>query len=77
MVVFTSFQAFGIKEKGRNKVVRKLLQIILLSFIPLSGCSSPESERELEYDPVELIQYEDCLDTYVPSYCEYLKPVKK
>ena len=57
--------------------MNKTITVILLGLIPLSGCSSPEPERELEYDPVELIQYEDCLDTYVPSYCEYLKPVKK
>jgi hypothetical protein len=62
-VLFISFQAFGIKEKGRNKVVRKLLPIILLSLIPLSGCSSPESERELKYDEADLIRYEHCLAT--------------
>ena len=55
---------------------KHLLSIVIFSLL-LTGCSSPESERELEYDPVELIQYEDCLDTYVPSFCEYLKPVKK
>ena len=55
---------------------KHLLSIVIFSLL-LTGCSSPEPERELEYDPVELIQYEDCLDTYVPSYCEYLKPVKK
>ena len=51
------------------------LLFLSISVLLLTGCSSPE--RELEYDPVELIQYEDCLDTYVPRYCEYLKPVKK
>jgi len=55
-----------------NKVLFLSISVLLLT-----GCSSPEPERELEYDPVELIQYEDCLDTYVPDYCEYLKPVKK
>ena len=43
--------------------MRKLLPIILLSLIPLSGCSSPESERELKYDEADLIRYEHCLAT--------------
>ena len=46
--------------------MRKLLPIILLSLIPLTGCSSPEPE--LAYDPVELIEYENCLDVEGTSY---------
>jgi hypothetical protein len=39
--------------------MRRLLPLILFTLIPLSGCSSPEPE--LSYDPVELIEYENCL----------------
>jgi len=69
--------------------MRKLLLPIILSLIPLSGCSSPEPE--LSYDPVELIEYEKCLNT-VPieydevvwrspglpeKYCKSKKPILK
>ena len=48
--------------------MRKLLPIILLSLIPLTGCSSPEPE--LAYDPVELIEYERCLNNPGLGYTE-------
>jgi hypothetical protein len=38
--------------------MKKLLPIILLSLIPITACSS---EPKLAYDPVELIEYENCL----------------
>jgi hypothetical protein len=47
--------------------VNRLIIVILLSFAPLTGCSS--SEPELSYDPVELIEYEKCLNS-PPSYAE-------
>ena len=65
----------------------RLIIVILLSFITLTGCSSPEPS----YDPVELIEYERCLNTIPPNftaeiwayegiaeeYCESKKPVLK
>ena len=39
---------------------KHLLTLVMLSLL-LTGCSSPESE--LSYDPVELIEYERCLNT--------------
>jgi len=65
----------------------RLTKFVLLSIIPLSGCSSPEPS----YDPVELIEYERCLN-FVPrgfseeiwairgiaeNYCKDKKPVLK
>jgi len=69
--------------------VNRLIAVILLSLIPLSGCSSPEPE--LSYDPVELIEYERCINTkpqfvsetvwlidgYAESWCKNKKPVLK
>ncbi len=66
--------------------MRKLLPIILLSLIPLSGCSSPEPE--LSYDPIELIEYENCLNSPPESlkdnwaqvaevFCKNKKPILK
>ena len=45
--------------------MRKLLPVIILSLIPLTGCSSPEPE--LSYDPLELIEYQNCLNN-PPDY---------
>ena len=69
--------------------MRRLLPIILLSLIPLTGCSSPEPE--LAYDPVELIEYENCLtvarerwkeieivqEKFALRDCESKKPILK
>jgi len=69
--------------------VNRLTIVILLSFIPLTGCSS--SEPELSYDPVELIEYENCLtvarerwknvsiaqEKFALRDCESKKPILK
>ena len=39
---------------------KHLLSLVIFSLL-LTGCSSPEPE--LSYDPVELIEYERCLNT--------------
>ena len=46
--------------------MHKLLPVIVLSLIPLTGCSS--SEPELSYDPLELIEYQNCLDNPHPYF---------
>ena len=58
--------------------MHKLLPAIVLSLIPLSGCSSPEPE--LSYDPIELIEYEEVINeseeidlTEVVLYKDYRK----
>ena len=65
--------------------MNKTIAVILLGLIPLSGCSSPEPS----YDPVELMEYELCLNTPVGEFanswtpviaeaeCESRKPVPK
>ena len=67
--------------------MKQVLALLFLSFPLLSGCSS----NELSYDPVELIEYENCLNTIPPNftaeiwaykgiaenYCEEKKPVLK
>jgi hypothetical protein len=49
--------------------MRRLLPIVLFTLIPLTGCSSPEPE--LSYDPVELIEYENCLTSKREKYKDY------
>ena len=67
--------------------MRKLLPVIILSLTPLTGCSSSEPS----YDPVELIEYEKCLNTvpiqydeeiwsiegFAEQHCESKKPILK
>jgi len=59
----------------------------------VSGCSAPAPESKPEYDEVELVEYETCLNTYMGDdnmgfstrelmtfamkACEDLRPVKK
>jgi hypothetical protein len=45
--------------------MRKLVTVLSASVILLTGCSSPEPE--LTYDPLELIEYQNCLNN-PPSY---------
>jgi hypothetical protein len=64
----------------------KLPLVVLLSLISITACSS---EPELAYDPVELIEYERCLNNPGIGYteevwniiaelqCEGKKPVLK
>jgi len=49
--------------------MHRFLPIILFTLIPLTGCSSPEPE--LSYDPVELIEYENCLTSKRERYKDY------
>lgn len=46
--------------------MNKFLPIILFSLIPLNGCSAPENEPELSYDPIEVIEYQNCLNNPPP-----------
>lgn len=50
--------------------MNKKLLLLSLSALSLTGCSSPEPE--LSYDPVELIEYERCLNTVHPNFTEEL-----
>jgi hypothetical protein len=62
----------------------KFAVVVLSGLLVLTGCSS---EKELEYDPVELIEYEACLsqvlkdeynqiEKWIP-YCSELRPSKR
>lgn len=58
---------------------KKLLVLVLLLFL-VNACSS--AEPELSYDPVQLIEYEECLRFYANSgntsfYCDDIKPVPR
>ena len=47
-----------------------MIRKVLVLFIPtllLTGCSSAEPERKLEYDPIEIIEYQNCLNN-PPEY---------
>jgi hypothetical protein len=67
----------------------KLITALSAAVIFLTGCSSPEPE--LSYDPLELIEYQNCLNN-PPSYfggaftpprnwaeqaCEDKRPIRK
>ena len=69
--------------------MNKKLLVLAISALLLTGCSS--ADPELSYDPVELIEYEKCLNT-VPieydevvwrspglpeKYCKSKKPILK
>ena len=69
--------------------MRQVLVLLFISSVLLSGCSS----SELSYDPVELIEYERCLNTvplqyqsneeiwsidgFAEEHCESKRPVLK
>ena len=42
--------------------MNKKLLVLAISTLVLTGCSTPTPESQPEYDPVELIKYENCLD---------------
>jgi len=46
--------------------VNKLIPLVLLSLIPLSGCASSPT-YEPKYDELDLIHYQTCLDKYISS----------
>ena len=41
----------------------KGLVLLVISAVLVTGCSTPTSESKPEYDEVELIQYENCMQT--------------
>ena len=45
--------------------MKKLLPILAISALLLTGCSSQNPENKSEYDPVELIRYETCLKVLI------------
>ena len=46
--------------------MKKLIPLVLLSLIPLSGCASSPT-YEPKYDELDLIHYQTCLDKYISS----------
>ena len=42
--------------------MHKKLLVLAISTLVLTGCSTPTPESQPEYDSVELIKYENCLD---------------
>ena len=63
----------------------KFTVVILSGLLVLTGCSS---EKKPEYDPVELIEYEACLNQIISEYeyneipkylewCQDLRPSKE
>ncbi len=45
--------------------MNKLLPVLAISALFLTGCSTPTPESKPEYDEVDLIKYQTCLDTYL------------
>jgi hypothetical protein len=51
--------------------MKSYLSVIAVSVLILTGCASPNNESQPEYDAVELVEYQSCLDGY---WQEFLKP---
>ena len=51
--------------------MNRLLPVLAVSAVLLTGCSTPTPESKPEYDAVELVEYQSCLDGY---WQEFLKP---
>ncbi len=50
---------------------------VLVLFIPtllLTGCTSAEPKRKLEYDPIEIIEYQNCLNNPPEYFSGLFKP---
>ena len=45
--------------------MNKLLPVLAISVLFLTGCSTPTLESKPEYDEVELLKYEACLKTVI------------
>ena len=46
--------------------MNKLIAVVLLSLIPLSGCATTPT-YEPKYDELDLIAYQTCLDKYISA----------
>ena len=45
--------------------MNKLLPVLAISALLLTGCSTPTPESKPEYDEVELMVYQACLNKYM------------
>jgi PBP1b-binding outer membrane lipoprotein LpoB len=50
--------------------MKSYLSVLAISALLLTGCSSTTPESKPEYDEVELIQYENCMQTVLKGLSE-------
>ena len=50
--------------------MNKLLPVLAISALLLTGCSTPTPESKPEYDEVELAVYQSCVDAYMKQLIE-------
>ena len=48
--------------------MNKLLPVLAISALFLTGCSTPTPEGRPEYDEVELMVYQQCIEKIVDGY---------
>jgi len=48
--------------------MNKLLPVLAISAVLLTGCSTPTPESKPEYDEVELMVYQQCIEKIVDGY---------
>ena len=50
--------------------MNKLLPVLAISALLLTGCSTPTPESKPEYDEVELMVYEKCVSAFVDTFTD-------
>ena len=50
--------------------MKSYLSVLAISALMLTGCSTPNAESKPEYDELELIQYENCMQTLLKGFSE-------
>ena len=51
--------------------MKSYLSVLVISALLLTGCSTPTGESKPEYDAVDLIKYEMCMQTVLKGLSQY------
>ena len=50
--------------------MNRLISVLAVSAVLLTGCSTPTPESKPEYDEVELMVYQQCIEKIVDGYLD-------